>query len=155
MIAKVISGFELIIKRSMICFMVISCLSFAQKNKEVIFTDKAPKPIGPYSQAIKAGNTLYLAGQVAIKLDGNLDSSSIENETTQVLNNLKAVLEAAKMSFKNVVKTTIYVTDLKNFKKINDTYATFFTENPPARETVEVKSLPKGAHIEISMVAVD
>jgi 2-iminobutanoate/2-iminopropanoate deaminase len=127
---------------------------FLSQNKQVIYTDKAPKPIGPYSQAILSGSTLYVAGQIALKADGTLDSSSVENETIQVLNNIKAILETAKMDFKNVVKSTIYVTDLKNFKKINDTYATFFAEVPPARETVEVKSLPKGAHIEISVIAV-
>lgn len=138
----------------LICALLfLSFHCFSQKNKEIVYTDKAPKPIGPYSQAVKAGNTLYVSGQIALKSDGTLDSSSIENETTQVMANLKAVLEAAKMNFKNVVKSTIYVTDLKNFKRINDTYATFFTENPPARETVEVKALPKGAHIEISVIA--
>jgi 2-iminobutanoate/2-iminopropanoate deaminase len=124
-----------------------------QAQKQVILTDKAPKPIGPYSQAIKNGNTLYVSGQVAIKPDGTLDSTSIENETIQVLNNIKAVLEAGKMELKNVVKCTVYMTDLKNFKRMNDIYATFFTADPPARETVEVRSLPKGAHIEISVVA--
>jgi 2-iminobutanoate/2-iminopropanoate deaminase len=136
------------------CLFLFSAAACLSQSKQVIFTDKAPKPIGPYSQAILSGNTLYVAGQIALKADGTLDSSSVENETTQVLNNIKAVLEAAKMGFKNVVKSTIYVTDLKNFKKINDTYAMFFTEAPPARETVEVKSLPKGAHIEISVTAV-
>lgn len=122
-------------------------------QKQVVFSDKAPKPIGPYSQGIKNGNTLYVSGQVGIKADGNLDSTSIENETTQVLNNIKAVLEAGKMELKNVVKCTVYMTDLKNFKRMNDVYATFFTADPPARETVEVKSLPKGAHIEVSVIA--
>jgi 2-iminobutanoate/2-iminopropanoate deaminase len=139
---------------SALCFFIFSASIYLSQNKQVIYTDKAPKPIGPYSQAILSGNTLYVAGQIALKADGALDSSSVENETTQVLNNIKAILEAAKMGFKNVVKSTIYVTDLKNFKKINDTYAAFFTEAPPARETVEVKSLPKGARIEISVIAV-
>jgi 2-iminobutanoate/2-iminopropanoate deaminase len=125
----------------------------SQAQKQVILSDKAPKPMGPYSQGIKSGNTLYLSGQVAIKPDGTLDSTSIESETTQVLNNIKAVLEAGKMELKNVVKCTVYMTDLKNFKRMNDIYATFFTAHPPARETVEVRSLPKGAHIEISVVA--
>ena len=132
----------------------IFILSSVAQNKQVIFTDKAPKPIGPYSQAILSGNTLYVAGQIGLKPDGSLDSTSIESETTQALSNIKAVLEAAKMGMKNVVKSTIYVTDLKNFKRINDIYGTYFTESPPARETVEVKSLPKGAHIEISVIAV-
>ena len=126
--------------------------SFSQK--QVIFTDKAPKPIGPYSQGIKNGNTLYVSGQVGVKADGTLDSTSFENEVTQVINNIKAVLEGAKMELKNVVKCTVYMTDLKNFKRMNDIYATFFITDPPARETVEVKALPKGAHIEISVIAV-
>jgi len=126
----------------------------AQTERKIIFTDKAPKPIGPYSQAIKAGNTVYVSGQIALKADGSMDSTSIENETKQVIENIKLILEEAKMNLKNVVKSTIYVTDLKNFKKINDTYALYFSQNPPARETVEVKSLPKGAHVEVSVVAV-
>jgi 2-iminobutanoate/2-iminopropanoate deaminase len=141
-------------KLSAFCIFIFSAAIGLSQNKQVIYTDKAPKPIGPYSQAILSGNTLYVAGQIALKTDGTLDSSSVENETMQVLNNIKSVLEAAKMGFKNVVKSAIYVTDLKNFKRINDTYGTFFTEAPPARETVEVKSLPKGAHIEISVIAV-
>lgn len=142
------------LKYIVILIFCLFSLAIVAQNRQVILTDMAPKPIGPYSQAILSGNTLYVAGQIGLKPDGLLDSSSIENETTQVLNNIKAVLEAAKMNMKNVVKTTIYVTDLKNFKRINDTYGPFFTENPPARETVEVKSLPKSAHIEISVIAV-
>lgn len=133
--------------------LLLPFFGLAQNNK-VIFTDKAPKPIGPYSQGILTGNTLYVAGQIALKADGNLDTTSIENETTQIIQNISAILQAGKMTLKNVVKTTVYVTDLKNFKKLNDTYATFFTQNPPARETVEVKALPKGARIEISVIAV-
>ncbi|MGZ4042054.1 MAG: Rid family detoxifying hydrolase [Bacteroidia bacterium] len=136
------------------CLLLASFCGISQNNKEVIFTDKAPKPIGPYSQAIMAGNTLYVAGQVGIKPGGDLDTTSIENETKQALQNIKSILEAAKMELSNVVKTTIYVTDLKNFKKINDTYTSWFQEAPPARETVEVKALPKGARIEISVIAV-
>jgi 2-iminobutanoate/2-iminopropanoate deaminase len=134
---------------------LVSSILCAQTERKIIFTDKAPKPIGPYNQAILAGNTLYVSGQIALKLDGVLDSTSIENETTQVFNNLKAVLEAAKMDLKNVVKSTIYLTNMKDFKKVNDVYAKHFLNVAPARETVEVKSLPKGAHIEISLVAVN
>lgn len=138
------------------CLMLLVSFSvFSQTERKIIFTDKAPAPIGSYSQAIKVGNTLYLSGQVALKPDGTMDSTSIENEATQVLANLKVILAAAKMEFKNVVKSTIYLTSLKDFKKVNDIYAKHFPENPPARETIEVKNLPKGAHIEISMVAVN
>ena len=135
---------------------IIGIVSFADKTPErlVILTDKAPKPIGPYSQAIKVGNTLYVAGQVGFTIEGKLDSSSVENECKQALNNVKAIVEAAGMNMQQVVKATLYVTDLKNFAKINEVYATYFTANPPARETVQVVALPKGAHFEVSVVAV-
>ncbi len=130
--------------------------SFADKTPErlVILTDKAPKPIGPYSQAIKVGNTLYVAGQVGFTLEGKLDSSSVENECRQAINNVKAIVEAAGMNMQKVVKTTLYVKDLKNFAKINEVYGSYFTSNPPARETVQVAALPKGANFEISVIAV-
>jgi len=148
--------FGLLLKRKNVLALA-SCLflhcHFSQAQKQVIFTEKAPKPIGPYSQAISNGNTLYISGQIALRTDGSLDTSSIENETTLVMTNLKAILEAAKLEMKHVLKCTIYVTDLKNFKRINDVYATFFTSDPPARETVEVRALPKGVHIEISAIA--
>ncbi len=131
---------------------------FSGKEPErarVIFTDKAPKPIGPYSQGIITGNTLFVAGQVGIDPStSQLDTSSIGSETKQVMANIGAILEAAKMSYSNIVKTTIYLTDLKQFKTVNEAYGTCFKENPPARETVQVAALPKGAHIEISVIAV-
>jgi 2-iminobutanoate/2-iminopropanoate deaminase len=142
-------------------FIVLSLLilgtvrSFSQTDKKIIFSNKAPAPIGPYSQAILVGNTLYVSGQIALKLDGNMDSSSIENETNLIIQTIKTILEAAEMDLKNIVKTTIYLTDLKNFKKVNDIYSKYFPENPPARETVEVNALPKGAHIEISVIALN
>ena len=134
----------------------IGIFSFADKTPErlVILTDKAPKPIGPYSQAIKVGNTLYVAGQVGFTADGKPDSTSIENECKQALNNVKAIVEAAGMNMQQVVKATLYVTDLKNFSKINEVYGTYFPQNPPARETVQVAALPKGMHFEISVIAV-
>jgi 2-iminobutanoate/2-iminopropanoate deaminase len=135
---------------------ILLVLSFSQQKqtREVILTDKAPKPIGPYSQAIKIDNTLYVAGQVGWTPEGIPDTSSIENECRQALNNVKAIVEAAGMNMGQVVKATLYVKDLKNFQKINDVYATFFTHNPPARETVQVSALPKGMHFEISVIAV-
>lgn len=138
-----------------ICYfwLLLPGLASAQCGKK-IFSEKAPMPIGPYSQAIKTGNTVYLSGQIALKPDGNMDSSTIENEVNQVLLNIKAILETAKVELKDVVKSTIYLTDLKNFKKINDVYAKYFLDIAPARETVEVKALPKGAHVEISVIAV-
>lgn len=120
-----------------------------------VYTEKAPKPIGPYSQGILTGNTLFLAGQIALDpISGQLDTSSIAAETKRVMENLSAVLEAARMNMSNVVKTTIYLDDLANFKAVNDVYGSYFKENPPARETVQAAALPKGARVEISMIAV-
>lgn len=122
------------------------------KNKEVIYTDKAPKPIGPYSQAIRSGGSLFVSGQIALRLDGSMDTSSIENECRLVLNNIKTIVEAAGMKLSDVTKASIFTTDLKQFSKINEVYGTFFAVQPPARETIEVKALPKGAHVEISVI---
>ncbi len=133
---------------------IVLIFAFTGKDhKEVIFTKLAPSPIGPYSQGIKSGGTLYVSGQIGLKPNGAFDSTSIENETTQTLNNIKTIVEASGMSLDNVCKVTIYLTDLKNFTKVNEVYKNYFKLNPPARETVEIKALPKGAHIEISVVA--
>ena len=123
--------------------------------KKVIFTNEAPAPIGPYNQAIMFGNTLYTSGQIAIHpTSGELITSTIELETEQVMQNLKAVLEAAKMTFENVIKATIYITNMNDFAKINSIYGKYFNEsNAPARETVQVACLPKNVNIEISVVA--
>src|SRR5688572_5625291 len=123
-------------------------------NKKVIYTEKAPKPIGPYSQGILTGNMLFVSGQIGLNIAGVLDTSSIENETKQVLTNINAILDAAKMGFSDITKTTIYLKDLKDFKAVNEFYGKWFRENPPARETVQVSALPKGARIEISVIAV-
>lgn len=129
---------------------------FAQNSgKRAIYTDKAPKPIGPYSQGIRAGNTLYVAGQIAIDPNtGKMDTADIETEIRRVLKNLEEVLSADGMSYVNIVKTTIYTTDLKYFKTINAIYGENFKEAPPARETVQISALPGKAHIEISAIAV-
>ena len=132
--------------------LLVPCFVFSQK-REKIFTANAAAPIGPYSQAIKAGNTLYVSGQIALKPDGSMDTVAVENEVDRIFLNLKAILNAAKMDLNNVVKSTIYLTDLKNFKKVNEVYGKYFSEIAPARETVEVKALPKGAHVEISVIA--
>ena len=122
--------------------------------KKIIFTDKAPAPIGPYSQAVMYGDTLYTSGQIAINpTNGELVSGDIETETEQVMENLKAVLEAAGMTFADVVKTTIFIMDMNDFSKINGVYGRYFDkESAPARETVQVAGLPKGVAVEISMV---
>lgn len=123
--------------------------------KKIIKTDKAPAPIGPYNQAILNGNTLYTSGQIAINPQTNeLVLDTIEAETTQVMENIKAVLEAANMTFNDVFKTTIFISDMHNFSKINAVYGTYFNEDlAPARETVEVANLPKFVNVEISVIA--
>ncbi len=121
--------------------------------KQIIFTDKAPAAIGPYSQAVLSNGTLYVSGQIALALVEA--GANIEDETRQVMKNMQAILEATNMTFENVVKCTIFVKDMNNFAKINGVYGEFFTKNPPARETVEVARLPKDVNVEISCVAVD
>lgn len=128
-----------------------------KKNmKTIITTNKAPQPIGPYNQAVLVGNTLYTSGQIALHPEsGELVIDSIEVETTQVMKNLKAVLEAANMTFENVIKTSIFISDMHTFSAINSVYAQYFDEaTAPARETVEVANLPKFVNVEISMIAV-
>lgn len=129
-------------------------VAFITKNKrEVIYTKQAPTPIGPYSQAIKTNNMLYVSGQIGLNAEGKLDSTSIEIECKQVMENIKAVVEAAGLKMNHIVKSTIYTTDLKKFAQINEVYKGYFPNEPPARETVQVVALPKGAHVEISVIA--
>ena len=124
--------------------------------KKIIITDKAPAPIGPYNQGVLVGNTLYTSGQIALNpVTMELVLDSIEDETKQVMENMKAVLEAAEMSFENVVKTTIFIMDMNDFARINTIYGSYFNEKTaPARETVQVAGLPKGVNVEISMTAI-
>ncbi len=124
--------------------------------KTIINTPNAPAPIGPYNQAILSGNTLYMSGQVAFDPKTNeLVLDSIEAETTQVMNNLMAVLAAADMTFENVVKSSIFISDMNNFGQINTVYGKYFdAETAPARETVEVAKLPRSVNVEISMIAI-
>lgn len=124
--------------------------------KKIITTTKAPAPIGPYNQAVLSGNTLYTSGQIAINPEtGTLVLDSIPVETELVMQNLKAVLEAADMTFENVIKTSIFISDMNNFSQINEVYGRYFNEDTaPARETVEVANLPKFVNVEISMIAV-
>jgi len=123
--------------------------------KKIINTSQAPAPIGPYSQAVLKGNMLFTSGQVAINPStGELVLDSIENETKQVMENMKAVLTEAGMDFSNVLKTSIFLSDMENFQKVNEVYASYFDEaTAPARETVEVANLPKYVNVEISMIA--
>ena len=127
-------------------------------KKKIINTKNAPAPIGPYNQAIKIKNMLFISGQVAIDPNNNneLVKSSIEDETHQVMKNLYAILEEAGMDFTNVVKTTIFLSDMSYFKEVNNIYGSYLNEGEePARETVAVKTLPKEVNIEISMIAAD
>ena len=120
--------------------------------KQIIFTEKAPAAIGPYSQAVLSNGTLYVSGQIALALVEA--GANIEDETRQVMKNMQAILEAANMTFEHVVKCTIFVKDMNNFGAINGVYGEYFTTNPPARETVEVARLPKDVNVEISCIAV-
>ncbi len=121
-------------------------------SKKVIFSENAPAPIGPYSQAVLAGNLLFISGQIALK-EGIMVQETIQAETHQVMRNIQAILQESGMDFGNVVKSTIFVKDLNNFQAINEVYGSYFEENPPARETVEVSRLPKDANVEISCIA--
>ncbi|HEY5824993.1 MAG TPA: RidA family protein [Cyclobacteriaceae bacterium] len=124
-------------------------------SKEVIYSANAPEPLGPYSQAIKFGNLLFISGQIAIqKPSGNLVIDNIEEETIQVMKNIEEILKAAGMDFSNVVKSTIFLQDFNDFGAVNTIYGKHFTSNPPARETVEVSRLPKDVNVEISCIAV-
>lgn len=125
--------------------------------KTIISTKHAPAPIGPYNQAILSGNTLYTSGQIAINPDsGHLIIDNIENETRQVMANLKAVLEAANMTFNHVIKASIFISNMDDFNIINKVYGSYFDHaNAPARETVEVSKLPKDVHVEISVIAIN
>ncbi len=121
---------------------------------KVITTDTAPEPIGPYNQAVQAGNFLFISGQVAINpATGNIEATDVISEAHQVMHNLRAILHAAQMDFNNVVKTTIFLSDMSLFAQVNEIYGKYFTGDFPARETVAVKGLPKNVNVEISMIA--
>lgn len=123
-------------------------------DKRIIQTTSAPEPIGPYNQAILSGGTLYISGQICIDpATGNLKNSDLQEETHRVMQNLKSILKEAGMGFKNVVKTTIFLTDMKRFSEVNEIYGKYFDGDFPARETVQVSALPKFVNVEISMIA--
>ncbi|MDG2147355.1 MAG: RidA family protein [Flavobacteriaceae bacterium] len=126
-------------------------------KKKIISTSQAPSAIGPYNQSIKVNDTLFISGQIPlVPKTMELISGDIEEETHQVMKNLESIIKKAEMSFKNVVKSTIYLDNMKNFSKVNDVYGSYFEKgDEPARETVAVRSLPKGVRIEISMIAVN
>ncbi len=123
-------------------------------EKKIIRTNNAPAPIGPYNQAVAFGNLVFISGQIPLDpITGNLVMENIQAETKQVMANLEAILKEAGMDFGNVLKTTIFLTDMQQFATVNEIYAQYFTTNPPARETVQVAGLPKGVNVEISMIA--
>lgn len=122
---------------------------------QIIYTSEAPLPIGPYSQAVLAGNTLYVSGNIALDpQNGELINENITEETHAVMKNMEAILRAAGFSFGNVVKCTIFIRNMEQFITINEAYSQYFKTNPPARETVEVSKLPKNVNVEISCIAV-
>lgn len=122
--------------------------------KTIINTDKAPAPVGPYSQAVESGGFLFCSGQIAINPASNqVLTGPVEEQTKQVLENIKAVLDKAGLKFSNVVKTTIYLINMNDFNAVNEVYAKYFTSEPPARSTVAVSALPKGVHVEIEVLA--
>lgn len=124
-------------------------------EKNIILTDKAPSPIGPYSQAVQVGNMLFVSGQIAINPANNqLILDDIKTETQMVMKNLEGILKKAGMSFENVVKSTIFLKNMDDFAKVNEVYGSYFPTNPPARETVQVAKLPKDVNVEISVIAV-
>lgn len=124
-------------------------------DKIIIKTANAPEPIGPYNQAVLAGDTLYISGQICIDPHtGELKKRDIQDETHQAMQNLRAILVAAGMGFNHVVKTTIFITDMHQFSEINEVYGKYFDGDFPARETVQVAALPKFVNVEISMIAV-
>jgi 2-iminobutanoate/2-iminopropanoate deaminase len=125
-------------------------------NKSIVITTAAPAPIGPYSQGVMANGMLFISGQIALDpVDGSLYTEDIITETDRVMQNLKGILSAAGLDFSNVVKSTIFLTDMANFAQVNEVYGVYFdAANAPARETVQVSGLPRGVHVEISMIAV-
>lgn len=125
------------------------------ESKVIVFSDSVPQPIGPYSQAVVHDNTLYVSGQIALHpKTGQLDTTSIQAETKQIMNNIRGVLAASGLEMRHILKTTIYLTDIKFFPEVNEIYGSYFNDkNYPARETIAVKALPKGARIEISVIA--
>ena len=137
-------------------FMFILIAGYSQTiERKAITAPEAPKVVGPYSHAILAGNTLYVSGQIGINPEnGQMDTLNFETEFKRVLTNIEAILKEAGMSWENIVKATIYTTDLKNYKLINTLYGEKFSKDPPARETVQVVALPVGAHVEVSCVAI-
>lgn len=123
-------------------------------DKKIVLTHKAPQAIGPYSQAVKSGQFLFTSGQIPLDpVTGNMVEADIKKQTGRVMENIKGVLESENLTFANVIKTTCYLSDMANFASFNEVYAEYFSENPPARSTVAVKTLPKDALVEVEVIA--
>jgi 2-iminobutanoate/2-iminopropanoate deaminase len=123
-------------------------------EKQIINTNAAPAPIGPYNQAVRTGNLLFVSGQIPLNpATGEMVTTGIANETNMVMRNIEAILQAAGIDFSHVVKSSIFLTDMGKFALVNEVYGQFFTTNAPARETIQVAALPKGANVEISVIA--
>ena len=134
---------------------IFEILIYIIMKKKIIQSDQAPAPIGPYSQAVIAGNMMYVSGQIALHpVTGELVMSNLEAETRQVMENIRAILAQASVSFDAIVKSSIFLSDMAHFTRVNEVYSSFFTGNYPARETVQVAGLPKNVNVEISMIAV-
>lgn len=132
------------------------CRQLNSMEKQIINSSNAPAPIGPYNQAVKTGHLLFVSGQVALRPGtSEMVNSTIREEAIQVLENIKSILSEAKMSFSNIIKTTIFLSDMSLFAEVNEIYATYFDADFPARETVAVKGLPKNANVEISVIAAE
>jgi 2-iminobutanoate/2-iminopropanoate deaminase len=149
----------MIIMKKCILSLLLAVLSYIvigqEPEKQVILSPDAPKAVGPYSQAILAGNMLYVSGQLPLDpVTGEMDTLNREAEIRRVMSNLGAVLKEAGMSYQNIVKATIFMTDIRNYGLINSVYGEYFQDSPPAREAIQVVALPKGAHVEISCIAV-
>ncbi|WP_028330010.1 RidA family protein [Brachyspira alvinipulli] len=124
-------------------------------DKKIIKTQNAPQAIGPYSQAVKSGNFIFASGQIPLDpVSGNIEGDEIKKQTQRVMENIKGLLESQNLTMSNIIKTTCFLSDMANFAAFNEVYATYFTENPPARSTVAVKALPKDALVEVEVIAV-
>ena len=124
-------------------------------DKKIIKTHKAPQAIGPYSRAIKSGNFIFASGQIPLDpVSGNMTENDIKKQTERVMENIKGLLESENLNLSNIIKTTCYLSDMSNFAAFNEVYGSYFTENPPARSTVAVKSLPKDALVEVEITAI-
>lgn len=140
-------------KKILLIHLLSFFLPFHAQEKKIIFSEKAPAPIGAYSHAVQAGNWIFVSGQIGMNTNGFLDSTSVENQTRQAMMNIQYILESCNAGSENIVKTTIYLTNIQDFPVVNKVYASFFKKNFPAREVIQACALPKKAKVEISVIA--